>query len=147
MKNVQPKLYRLFGLVLLGIVFLWATYHAFYAGYVRLNYPSLNEFPVQGIDISHHQNKIDWQKLSQEKDQVQFVFIKATEGGDFKDTQFQSYLQRANEYSIPAGAYHFFTFCRSGKEQADHFIQTVAGHNMLLPPVIDLEFGGNCKKT
>lgn len=115
----------------------------FYNGYIRMNYPSFIHFPVQGIDISHYQGNINWQQL--DKQRIQFIFIKATEGGDFKDKSFQDYWREANKLNIPIGAYHFFTFCRSGKEQAQHFIREVPIELINLPPAIDLEFEGNCK--
>ncbi|WP_230514044.1 GH25 family lysozyme [Limnobaculum parvum] len=78
---------------------------------------------------------------------MRFVFIKATEGGDFKDKSFATNWQRANEQRLVVGAYHFFTFCKSGEEQAQNFIKTVPKIANTLPPVIDLEYGGNCQLT
>jgi len=115
----------------------------FSTGILRMNYPSSQRFPVRGIDISHHQKTIDWQKLRQEN--VQFVFIKATEGGDFKDRLFPENWRRAKEAGLVRGAYHFFTFCRPGQDQAQNFIETVPVEPGTLPPVIDFEFGGNCQ--
>ena len=136
---------RTFVLVIVVLIIgLWIIRSLFYEGYIRLNYPSFNEFPVQGIDISHHQKNIDWKQLN--KDQVQFIFMKATEGKDFKDPNFQSYAHDASLYNIPIGAYHFFTFCSHGKDQAAHFIKEVPRELLTLPPAIDLEFGGNCNK-
>ena len=41
-------------------------------------------------------------------------------------------------------AYHFFTSCRPGADQAKNFISVVPHDLPLLPPVVDIEFGGNC---
>jgi len=109
-----------------------------------MNYPSLADYPVQGIDVSHHQQKIDWEKL--DKQQVQFAFIKATEGGNHKDSLFQWNWREAIRNQIPVAAYHFFTFCKEGKEQARNYIHYVPRDSIDLPPVIDLEYGGNCKE-
>lgn len=114
----------------------------FEKGYIRLNYPCPDDYPVRGIDISHHQRTIDWDLLVREN--IDFAFIKATEGGDHKDTRFDEHWERAGELGIVRGAYHFFTFCKPGSEQAANFIETVPVEEMTLPPVIDLEFGGNC---
>jgi len=116
-----------------------------YAGFLRFNYPSFSEYPVQGIDVSNHQNEIDWEKV--DKHQVQFAFIKATEGGDFKDKSFIRNWVNARREGIVVGAYHFFTFCKSGEEQAQNFIETVPVEDNTLPPAIDLEYSGNCKLT
>lgn len=113
-----------------------------YYGIIWFNNPSRSEFPVQGIDISNHQGKIDWAKLKNSG--IDFVYIKATEGGDFKDKSFIYNYEQARNYGILAGAYHFFTLCKSGKLQAANFISAVP-RNSQLPPAIDLEFTGNCR--
>ena len=107
--------------------------------------PSFADYPVQGIDVSHYQKNIKWQEI--DKQQVQFAFIKATEGGDFKDEKFLTNWTEAKRQNIPVGAYHFFTFCKSGAEQAKNFIETVPIDSTSLPPVIDLEYAGNCDLT
>lgn len=136
-------------LYLLAIVtaLLVGLYFAFDKGYILFNNPSFDKYPVQGIDISRHQEKIDWHKLKDEK-RAQFVFIKITEGVTIQDVWFDENYKQAKANNIPVGMYHFFTFCRSGKEQAYNFLTTVPFDTILsLPPVIDLEYGGNCKKA
>lgn len=107
--------------------------------------PDPDKYPVLGIDISHHQGPIDWTALGKDE-RVQFVFMKATEGGDFKDTRFQSNWKNAQKAGIPRGAYHFWSFCRTGKMQAQNFIASVPVEKNALPPVLDLEFVGSCKE-
>ena len=97
---------------------------------------------VQGIDVSHHQGVIDWPAVA--NDGVRFAWIKATEGGDWVDARFAENWRGAAEAGIPRGAYHFFTFCRPGAEQAANFLATVPVADAELPPVVDLEYGGNC---
>jgi lysozyme len=75
---------------------------------------------------------------------VDFAYIKATEGGDFTDRYFARNWQQAAEAGVPRGAYHFFTLCRSGNEQAAHAIATIPKDAAALPLAVDLEFGGNC---
>lgn len=106
---------------------------------VHLNYP------IWGIDVSHHQGTINWERVKEQG--VGFAYIKATEGGDFKDRLFMSNFQRAKNLGITVGAYHFFTFCRSGKKQANNFTKTVQLTKGDLPPALDIEFLGNCKTT
>nr|WP_255491091.1 GH25 family lysozyme [Dysgonomonas sp. 520] len=96
------------------------------------------------MDISHHQGIIDWQKL--DKKYTQFVFMKATEGVTHVDTLFERNYREAKKQNIPVGAYHFFTFCKPGKEQAENFIKTVPKDRSDMPPAIDLEYSGNCKR-
>ena len=52
--------------------------------------------------------------------------------------------QTAKKNGYKTGAYHFYLFCRNGKEQAANFINSVPNDPDSLPPVIDLELGGNC---
>ena len=115
----------------------------YFYGYWRFNYPDKKKYPIHGIDISHHQGIIEWEKIKGQK--IDFVYIKATEGADFKDPAFLSNWKEASRIGLPKGAYHFFTFCKPGIEQANNFISTVPVEPNTLPPVIDFEFTGNCK--
>jgi lysozyme len=125
------------------VIFVGAFASLYFYGYVRFNYPDKSLFPVNGIDISHHQGQIDWNKLKHED--IRFVYIKATEGGDFKDHAFKRNWQSAKDSGMYRGAYHFFTFCTPGKAQAINFVRTVPNEPNTIPPVIDFEYGGNCK--
>lgn len=136
-----PILLGLLLLLVLGCIVLGL----FYQGILRLNYPSTSNYPIQGIDVSHHQKDINWEQVHEQN--IQFAFIKATEGGDFKDRKFMENWKRALAAGIDVGGYHFFTFCTSGREQAANFIATVPLNALALPPVIDVEFGGNCALT
>lgn len=120
-----------------------AAFALFEAGIIRFNYPSRDRFPIQGIDVSRHQGTIDWQAVAATK-LVQFAYIKATEGGDFQDAAFAENWRKSKQAGIARGAYHFFTFCRPGKDQAQNFLATVPVEANTLPIAIDLEFGGNC---
>lgn len=46
---------------------------------------------INGIDISHH-NKVEWSKLPEN---IEFVYIKATEGGDYRDKMFTKHAKQA----------------------------------------------------
>ncbi|QAY79637.1 lysozyme [Sphingosinicella sp. BN140058] len=105
-------------------------------------HPSNRAFPIQGVDVSHHQGRIDWKRIKRQG--VDFAYLKATEGADHRDTMFTANLKASAAAGIPRGAYHFFTLCRSGADQAANFIAAVPRNRRLLPPAVDLEFGGNC---
>lgn len=102
----------------------------------------MKNYAAHGIDVSHHQGAIDWPSVP--KDRAAFVYIKSTEGGDWKDTKFQENWDGARGAGIQVGAYHFFTLCRDGKTQAQNFIDTVPIETDALPMAIDLEYVGNC---
>ena len=104
-------------------------------------YPNKNIYKVNGLDISHHQEEIDWKKVNEN---FKFVFVKATEGDTFIDKRFYENTKMIKESGRIVGAYHFFHFNINGKDQAKNFIKTVQ-NSIDLPPVIDFEFGGNTK--
>lgn len=116
-----------------------------YVMFFHQNKASAEPYPIKGFDVSHHQGDIDWKKISPQ--QYQFVYLKATEGGDYKDDKFQQYWLDARERGMRVGAYHFYRLCRDGKIQAQNFIDTVPKKNDNLPPVIDLEYDSNCINT
>ena len=115
--------------------------------FILFQHPSANasEYPIQGFDVSHHQKNIQWNRISPKE--YRFVYLKATEGGDFKDTKFQENWLQAREHGFLVGAYHFYRLCRDGQTQADHFIATVPKKDDALPPVIDLEYDSKCIDT
>ncbi len=123
------------GLIVIAFLMLWGA---------RRWSPGAGTYPVQGIDISHHNGPVDWQRAA--SDGVQFVYIKATEGADLRDPQFATNWAGARAAGVRRGAYHFFTLCRLASDQATNFIATVPREADTLPVAIDLEFGGNCKE-
>lgn len=101
-------------------------------------------YPIHGIDVSHFQGKIQWQRVS--KSGVKFAYIKASEGASLRDRRFSHNWKNAAAAGIIPGAYHFFTLCKSGKQQADNFIGALRDSPLFLPPAVDLEFKGNCRR-
>ena len=97
----------------------------------------LSGYEVHGIDVSRYQGMIDWELVA-EKD-IDFVFIKATEGATFRDSQFFCNWDALRETGMRRGAYHFFRPQTSAVEQAEHFIFMVEAEPGDLPPVLDLE--------
>ncbi len=93
---------------------------------------------LPGIDISHHQRRVDWQRLVQ-AGELHFVFVKATEGSDFRDSLFAENWVWLREMGIRRGAYHYFRPNRSGARQAQHFLNTVELLPGDLAPVLDIE--------
>lgn len=85
-------------------------------------------YPITGIDVSHHQGAIDWHAVA--ADDVSFVYVKVSEGGDYRDPRYRQNLAGADAAGIPAGAYHYFTFCRSGADQAVNYLGAIAGETV-----------------
>ena len=103
---------------------------------------SPNDFPVKGIDVSHHQGRIAWDDVAEAG--IEFVYIKATEGTDWIDPRAASNWSGAKDAGLRVGAYHYYLLCRTGGAQAEHFIDIVPIDAAALPPVIDLEHAQNC---
>ena len=102
-------------------------------------------YSVHGFDISHHQGEIDWdelQKLQKSPFPVRFVFLKASEGGDFSDTAFVRNFEEARRHGFIRGAYHFYNPKTDALRQADFFIRSVDLQPGDLPPVLDIEVKG-----
>ena len=55
------------------------------------------------------------------------------------DDAFRRNWFNAKQAGLPRGAYHYFLSNKSGKAQAENFIETVALESGDLPPVLDIE--------
>ncbi len=96
-----------------------------------------SDYPVKGIDLSSHNGTIDFGKVV--NDSVEFVYMKATEGTEFKDPMFDRYIRGASEQGLLVGAYHFFRFDSPGHLQAYNFLDVVHEYDLDLPLAIDVE--------
>ena len=127
-------------LLLLGVVALVVLFGA-YVGRRFILPHSVNvdryRYPIAGIDVSKHNGEIDFKQVS--NDNYQFVFIKASEGKTYQDDAFERNYTEARDAGLKVGAYHFFRKNRSGKDQAENFLNVIKGKPMDLPLVIDLE--------
>lgn len=94
-----------------------------------------------GLDVSHHQGKINWMVLAEDT-AVQFVYIKATEGSTFVDEYYRRNIDGAKRAGIPAGSYHYLTSSSSVTAQADLFIRTAKRSEQRLRPMVDIEAEG-----
>lgn len=102
-------------------------------------------YQVHGVDISHHQGEVDWKMLAQTRQgqfPIRFVFMKATEGGDYADDRFVENFDSAKAHGFIRGAYHFYNPKTDAAKQADFFIHSVKLEAGDLPPVLDIEKKG-----
>ena len=135
-------------IVAIYIAFFYKTFVGPYsfrwkALYGNVTYP---KGLVRGLDISHYQGEIDWDKLRNADIQgspVSFVFVKATQGTDIWDENFNQNFHNARKNDIVRGAYHYFSPFTSGKAQAKFFCKMVQLEEKDLPPVLDVEELGN----
>lgn len=105
--------------------------------------PLPGNFKSYGIDVSHHQEQINWDIVFQTPDTlISFIYCKVTEGETHLDTQWEinrtALLQRGKAH----GAYHFYLPEVSPVNQANHFLSHYSVHTEDLPPVLDAEIKG-----
>lgn len=99
-----------------------------------------DEGKVWGIDLSHHQADIDWEKLKEQK--PHFVYLKATEGSTHIDRKYSENYKKAKKAGIKVGTYHFFSYLSDGRSQAAHFLQFIHYKSGDMPLVLDAEYRG-----
>ena len=124
-------------MILLAILILTKT--------VCINKMFVSDDDIIGVDVSEYQDKIDMKRLSEQN--IDFVYIRATEGSSYQDACFRENWKNAHECGLPAGAYHFFSFDSSGETQARNYIETVGELEGDLIPVVDFEYYGDKEKN
>jgi lysozyme len=97
---------------------------------------------VPGIDVSGHQQNVDWNNLwGQGK---RFVYVKATESTTYKNPYFAQQYNGSYQAGMIRGAYHFATpNSSSGADQANYFIANGGGWSndgKTLPGALDMEY-------
>jgi len=124
-------------LVVLAFLLILAVRHKV----IFVNDYFVSSSDVRGVDISGHQVEVDLKKLAGQN--IQFVYIKATEGSSYVDNYFEKNWANAAEAGIPAGAYHYFSYDADGESQAYNFITSV-GEDLTgrLIPAVDMEYAG-----
>ena len=94
-----------------------------------------------GVDISHH-NDVKWEALSNDSN-IQFCYIKATEGKSIKDSECSYNVKKANECNLHVGIYHYFSTHTSVMAQFKNFMSVYKRVKTDLIPAIDVEKKGN----
>jgi GH25 family lysozyme M1 (1,4-beta-N-acetylmuramidase) len=97
-----------------------------------------------GIDVSHYQGVVDWDKVDADTVPypISFVVVKATQGKDMVDGKYRHNWQEAKKRGFRVGAYHFYVFKDDPVEQARNYIKNVSLSDGDLMPIVDVEF--NC---
>ena len=96
---------------------------------------------VKGIDVSYHQEKVDWERVAAAS--VQFCYVRATLGKTLKDVRFREHFDGAKAAGLLTGAYHYFRPDRDAHAQAESFIHVVSSLSPGdLPPALDIEVSG-----
>lgn len=96
----------------------------------------------KGIDLSHH-NKLtnnDWKQLKSKN--IKFVYLKVSEGAYYKDPMRFKHYNKAIQYGMYVGTYHFFRDNVSAKSQFVNYERAQSNMSLSLIPCIDYEKAG-----
>ena len=97
----------------------------------------------KGIDVSHWQGTIDWNKVK--KAGIEFAIIKAggSDAGFYTDSKWEANYKGAKAAGIPIGAYYFVgkdcVTAAAGKADAERFLQILKGKQLEYPVYMDNE--------
>ena len=93
---------------------------------------------VFGIDVSHHQGKINWSEVKASPDSIKFVFIRSTMGVDGKDKRFQYNWRKAKAKGFICGAYHYYRPNENSTKQFNNYAASVKLHDDDFMPILDI---------
>lgn len=128
-------------LIVFGLI-LWSSLQ--FKSSEDFNYAIPKNYLGFGIDVSHHQGKIDWDTLFVQtlSPAINFVYVKATEGKDHIDREWEYNRTALLRKEIKHGAYHFFRPGTDPIEQVNHFLKHYKPQVADLAPVLDVEIEG-----
>jgi lysozyme len=101
---------------------------------------------IQGADVSHYQKTINWTKLDEDSN-IEFVFIKATEGITYVDRKFKTNWKNAKKTKLICGAYHYFLPKISVRKQFENFRRTAPLKKKDFAPLLDVETAQGLNRT
>lgn len=130
-------------LLLLGVLFVVLLYCKWNVkNYAKKGKTLVTSTEYDGIDVSKYQGKIDWNLVAQDEN-IQFVYIKASEGASKVDKKYFDYIQGAKNVGLKVGSYHYFIGRKTAKEQFNNFSKYVDKSTQDLIPMVDVEEAGN----
>lgn len=96
----------------------------------------------KGIDVSHHQGTIDWEKVKETD--VDFAILRCGYGDDntqYDDGQWINNADACTELGIPFGVY-LYSYAESiaeAESEAAHVLRLIEGYHLAYPIYLDLE--------
>lgn len=95
---------------------------------------------ITGIDVSNHQDVIDWQKVKEDQQNIQFAFIKASQGDAYTDKFFSDNVKGHRQPEFWWELIIYADLIKGGAEkEARNFVEKLKQHKLDLMPVLDLE--------
>lgn len=105
---------------------------------------------MKGIDVSHHQGKINWKKVAESD--VDYAIIRCGYGDNIKsqdDKYWEENVAGCEKYNIPYGVYiySYATTVKQAKSEAEHVLRLIKGHTLNFPIYFDMEDAVQAKLT
>lgn len=100
---------------------------------------------MNGIDCSHYQGDIDFEKLMISQPPVDFIYFKASQGVGYTDPKLRENVYSAEAIGLKWGVYHFASLntkniVQDAKAEAEYFLSVIRIMPApKLPLVLDLE--------
>lgn len=92
-----------------------------------------------GIDVSRHNGTIDWKAVRRYNKNIQYVYVKATEGTGHTDRRYIENAREAHRHGFKVGIYHYFTSRSSAHDQFNWFRSQANLTWQDLAPIVDVE--------
>lgn len=98
---------------------------------------------LHGIDISHWAGRIDFERVR--KDGIRIVYIKATQGSDYVDPDFERNYRDAHKEGLAIGFYHYVTArnIAEARDEARFFSEHIRDKVQHAKPAMDFEVFGS----
>lgn len=93
----------------------------------------------KGIDISHHQGNINFDKL---KGNIDFAMVRTSYGNFYEDSKYKQNIEGLERIGVPYGLYHF-SYAKNvsdAKKEAEGFVNIIKNYNPTYPIAIDIEY-------
>jgi len=103
---------------------------------------------VEGIDVSHHQGRIDWARVAAAG--KRFAYVRASAGTMTADRTYRANRSRAVAAGLTVGSYHFANPSAAPGDaaaEAAWFLRNATIEPGDLRPVLDLEFANGLPAT
>lgn len=92
-----------------------------------------------GIDVSHHQGRIDWRTVAESYANIEFVYIKGTEGATYIDPRCLHNAREAKKNGLQIGIYHYFRMTSTPEAQFENYKHVMELAKPDLIPMVDVE--------
>lgn len=95
------------------------------------------EYPIRGIDVSIHEDSIDWKRVMQ-TGEYRFAYVRSSSWAGI-DKSFSGHWKMLKEVGMDRGAYHVFNLCLTPEEQFKMITSQVPKGEGGLPIAINVQ--------